>query len=52
MDLTKLSEPLKAHQIDFRGSQVSTKGSGSIKLLAYKDARVDILGRHRFAHSV
>lgn len=40
MDLKKLSEPLKANQIDFRVQSISKGGYATI--LAYKDARVDM----------
>lgn len=38
--LAKLSEPLKAHEIDFRVQSINKAGYATI--LAYKDARVDI----------
>ena len=39
MDLTKLSEPLRADQIDFRIQSINKGGYATI--LAYKDARAD-----------
>jgi len=40
MDLTKLREPLKITEIDFRVQSINKGGYATI--LAYKDARVDI----------
>lgn len=40
MDLSKLREPLRADQIDFRIQSINKGGYATI--LAYKDARVDI----------
>lgn len=40
MDLTKLGEPLKISQIDFRVQSINNGGYATI--LAYKDARVDM----------
>lgn len=40
MDLTKLKEPLKISDIDFRVQSINKGGYATI--LAYKDARVDI----------
>lgn len=40
MDISKLSEPLLIHQIDFRIQSINKGGYATI--LAYKDARVDI----------
>ena len=40
MDLTKLREPLKAHEIDFRIQSINKAGYATI--LSYKDARVDM----------
>jgi len=40
MDLSKLSEPLEIHQIDFRVQSINKGGYATI--LAYKDARVDM----------
>lgn len=40
MDLSKLSEPLPISSIDFRVQSISA--SGWAKMLAYKDARVDM----------
>jgi hypothetical protein len=39
MDISKLREPLQAHQIDFRVQSINKGGYATI--LAYKDARVD-----------
>lgn len=40
MDLKKLTEPLKAHEIEFRVQSINNGGYATI--LAYKDARVDM----------
>jgi hypothetical protein len=40
MDISKLKEPLSAHEIDFRVQSINKGGYATI--LAYKDARVDM----------
>lgn len=40
MDIKKLTEPLKASEIDFRVQSINKGGYATI--LAYKDARVDM----------
>ena len=40
MDLSKLGEPLKISQVDFRVQSIN--GGGYATILAYKDARVDM----------